>query len=41
MEPKMTHFGFMTGETILQLSTIGPWTITYVHPEDDPRTKAK
>ena len=41
MAPKMTHFAFMTGETILQLSTIGPWTITYVHPEDDPRRKAK
>ena len=40
-QPKMTHFAFMTGETILQLSTIGPWTITYVHPEDDPRKKAK
>ena len=41
MVPKMTHFAYMTGETILQLSTIGPWTITYVHPEDDPRKKAK
>jgi len=41
MAPKMTHFAYMTGETILQLSTIGPWTITYVHPEDDPRKKAK
>ena len=41
MPPKMTHFAFMTGETILHLSTIGPWTITYVHPEDDPRKTAK
>jgi ChrR-like protein with cupin domain len=41
MPPKMTHFAFMTGETILQLSTMGPWTITYVHPEDDPRKKTK
>jgi len=41
MPPKMTHFAFMTGETILQLSTMGPWTITYVHPEDDPRMKTK
>ena len=37
MPPKMTHFAWMTGETVLQLSTLGPWTITYVHPEDDPR----
>lgn len=41
MPPKMTHFGWMTGETILQLSTLGPWSITYVHPEDDPRQKTK
>jgi hypothetical protein len=37
MPPKMTHFAWMTGETVLQLSTVGPWSITYVHPEDDPR----
>ena len=39
MQPKMRHFGWMTGETVLQLSTMGPWTITYVHPDDDPRKK--
>ena len=37
MPPQMTHFAWMTGETVLQLSTFGPWTITYVRPEDDPR----
>lgn len=41
MPPGMTHFGWMTGETVLQLSTIGPWTITYVHPGDDPRNTAR
>ena len=40
MPPRMTHFAWMTGETVLQLSTTGPWTITYVRVEDDPR-KAK
>ena len=39
MPPKMTHFAWMTGETILQLSSLGPWTITYVNPADDPRKK--
>jgi hypothetical protein len=29
----------MTGETVLQLSTIGPWTITYVNADDDPRAR--
>jgi hypothetical protein len=37
MPPRMTHFGWMTGETVLQLSTMGPWTVTYVDPADDPR----
>ena len=35
MPPGMTHFGWMSGETVLQLSTMGPWTVTYVNPADD------
>ena len=41
MPPHMTHFAWMEGETILQLSSIGPWEIVYVNPADDPRTSAK
>ena len=41
MPPRMTHFGWMTGETVLQLSTMGPWTVTYVNPADDPRNKGQ
>ncbi|HUO05463.1 MAG TPA: cupin domain-containing protein [Candidatus Binataceae bacterium] len=41
MPPKMTHFAYMTGESILQLSSIGPWAIIYVNPADDPRLHAK
>ena len=37
MPPKMTHYAWMTGETILQLTTLGPWSITYVNADDDPR----
>jgi Domain of unknown function (DUF4437) len=37
MPPKMTHFAWMTGETVLQLSSIGPWQVIYVDPADDPR----
>jgi hypothetical protein len=37
MPPGMRHFAVTEGETIVQLSSIGPWTITYVNPEDDPR----
>ena len=39
MPPKMTHFAWMTGETVLQLSSMGPWSVTYVDPKDDPRNK--
>ena len=41
MPPKMTHFAWMKGETILQLSSIGPWEVVYVNPSDDPRSHAK
>ena len=39
MPPKMTHFASTTGETVLQLSSIGPWQVIYVDPADDPRRK--
>jgi uncharacterized protein DUF4437 len=39
MPPKMTHFAWTTGETVLQLSSIGPWQVVYVDPADDPRSK--
>jgi quercetin dioxygenase-like cupin family protein len=39
MEPKMNHFGWTGEETIVQLSGMGPWGITYVNPADDPRKK--
>ena len=41
MPPKMTHFAWMRGETILQLSSIGPWEVVYVNPTDDPRSHAE
>jgi len=31
------HFAEMEGETVIQLSSIGPWEIEYVNPEHDPR----
>lgn len=41
MQPGMRHFAWMKGETILQLSTQGPWVIVYVNPADDPRKQSK
>jgi quercetin dioxygenase-like cupin family protein len=33
----MQHFAFAKGETILQISSNGPFQIKYVNPADDPR----
>lgn len=35
----MKHFGWVKGETILQLHGTGPWGVEYVNPADDPRKK--
>lgn len=39
MEPGMHHFAWASGDTVLQINTLGPWGITYVNPADDPRQK--
>ena len=39
MPPGMTHFAWTTEPTVLQLSSVGPWSVTYVNPADDPRKK--
>ena len=33
----MKHFVWADGETIIQFHGTGPWSIQYVHPDDDPR----
>jgi quercetin dioxygenase-like cupin family protein len=37
--PGMVHYAYAEGETVIQLNSTGPWTITYVNNEDDPRTQ--
>jgi hypothetical protein len=39
MQPKTNHFGWTKEETIIQVHGVGPWGVTYVNPEDDPRKK--
>jgi hypothetical protein len=39
MPKEMRHFAWAKGETIIQLHGIGPFNITYVNPDDDPRRK--
>jgi quercetin dioxygenase-like cupin family protein len=36
LEPGTRHFAEAKGETILQLHGIGPWSLVYVNPADDP-----
>lgn len=36
--PKGTHhFAWVKGETVIQIDAMGPWGITYLNPQDDPR----
>jgi quercetin dioxygenase-like cupin family protein len=37
MPPGMNHFAIAQGETVVQLTSIGPWQVNYVDPADDPR----
>jgi hypothetical protein len=38
-EPNMAHFVWIKGETIAQFHGVGPWSIKYVNPDDDPRNQ--
>ena len=39
MPPGTPHFVWTSEETIGQVHSIGPWSVTYVNPSDDPRNK--
>jgi hypothetical protein len=39
-EPEMAHFVQIKGETVVQFHGIGPWSIKYLNPADDPRNQA-
>lgn len=41
MPPGTAHFAYADEETVLQLSTNGPWGLTYVNPADDPRNASQ
>jgi quercetin dioxygenase-like cupin family protein len=40
MPAKMHHFAAAKGESIVEVSAIGPFKITYVNPADDPSKQA-
>lgn len=37
MPAGMPHHARAEGETVVQLNSMGPWSITYINPADDPR----
>jgi quercetin dioxygenase-like cupin family protein len=39
MPANMAHFAWTDQETVLQINGMGPFDVTYVNPEDDPRNK--
>ena len=39
-QPRMRHYGWAAGETVVEISGMGPFDIQYVDKKDDPR-KAK
>jgi len=39
MPPGMRHYAIAEGETVIQLTSTGPWKITYMRPTDDPRSR--
>ena len=39
IKPGTHHFAMAKGETVIQLHGNGPWVLTYVNPQDDPRKK--
>jgi hypothetical protein len=36
----MHHYGWTSGPTVIQVHGMGPFAITYVNPNDDPRNKS-
>jgi quercetin dioxygenase-like cupin family protein len=39
MPPGTAHFAYFDEETVLQLTTNGPWGVKYINPADDPRNQ--
>lgn len=41
MPPEMVHYAIAEGETVIQLTSVGPWVINYVNQNDDPRARVR
>ena len=40
MPAQTAHFGYTKDGAVVQVHGIGPFTVTYVNPADDPRQPA-
>lgn len=41
LSPGMPHYFSTDDETVIQLNSTGPWSLTYVNPKDDPRQRTQ
>ena len=41
LPPGTAHYVFIDEETVVQISTVGPWELTYIDPKDDPRQESQ
>jgi quercetin dioxygenase-like cupin family protein len=41
LPPSMAHYVFTQEETVIQISTKGPWGLAYINANDDPLQKMK
>src|SRR5262245_1530583 len=41
LPPGTAHYVFVDQETVVQISTGGPWGLTDINPKDDPRQKTQ
>ena len=39
LQPGTRHFALAQGKTVVQVHGVGPWSLVYVNPADDPRNK--
>jgi anti-sigma factor ChrR (cupin superfamily) len=41
MQPKTPHYAQAKTETVAQIHGMGPWSVNYINPADDPSKKAE
>ena len=39
IDAEVKHYGWTEGETVIQVSSDGPFIVHYVNPEEDPANK--